>query len=414
MFKFIHIADIHLDTSFYSSNKDLRSKLRNSLREAFLRVIDTCINEGVNALLIAGDFFDDELLTFQTESMIIDGIRQLEGYNIHVYYSTGNHDPGDISYRANLIKWPSNFHLIDNDRLQTFDVMGTDGRAIGRILSVGHQTKVEGRNLISQFPAKEGDLPHVGLVHAMVTSASGIDRHDRYLPCSLEDLKEKGYDYWALGHIHQRQQISNENICYPGNLQGRHPRETGEKGGNLVEIDELGRVKVEFIKFSTIRWETLIVKDLDKITTYEELKDHIMDRINTFLKEGNIHNGEVILRLELAGRCYLEREMNEEESRYQLEADIKQSFGFIAVEAKTGGLLKAINLEEYQEGNHVLGKALSIMNNIESNEKLMENLSQLKLANKKINNAKDRKQYYKELLQGLEEEALNRMVGDGE
>lgn len=414
MFKFIHIADLHLDTSFYSNNKELRSILRASLREGFLRVIDACINEGVHALLIAGDFFDDDLLTFQTESIILEGINRLKDNSIHVYYSTGNHDPGDVSYRANLIKWPSNFHLIGGDRVEIFDVLDSDEKEVGRIISVGHQSKAEGRNLITKFPVKEGHLPHVGLVHTMVTTARGVENHDRYLPCRLEDLKEKNYDYWALGHIHQRQQIADSPIHYSGNLQGRHPKETGEKGGNLVEIDNDGRVSVRFIKFSTIRWETLVIKGLEAITTYEALKDYIYNGINKFIEEAGITNGEVIFRLELTGRCYLKRVIEEEDSRNQLQEDIKRSFGFIEVEIKSNGLLNAISLDDYREGNHVLSKALSMIKNIDEDKRLLENLSKIKLVKKGINTQEDREAYIKELMKDLDEEILSRMVGGEE
>jgi len=123
LFKFIHIADVHLDTHFLSKNEWLRERLRSSLREAFKRVIDLCIEEKANALLIAGDLFDNDKLSFQTEQFLVDSFKRLEKNNIVVIYTTGNHDPGDATYRANNIKWSSNVRAIKNEDVEIVDII---------------------------------------------------------------------------------------------------------------------------------------------------------------------------------------------------------------------------------------------------------------------------------------------------
>ncbi|SCY97084.1 metallophosphoesterase family protein [Alkaliphilus peptidifermentans] len=411
MFKFIHIGDVHLDTHFYSRDTDLRERLRNSLRDSFNRVINTCIEERVQALLIAGDLFDNDKLSFQTEVFLLKRFSKLKEHDIQVFYATGNHDPGDINYRANSIKWPENVHLINDESIRVIEVI-KENEVLAKIVSVGHKCKKEARNLIKEFPVKDVNIPVVGLVHAMVTSASGIEGHDRYLPCTLDDLKEKKYDYWALGHIHQAQQVANESIYYSGNLQGRNPREMGAKGGYLVTIDPIGSITASFISFSHINWQTITINGMEGITTYQDLKSYLIDKIEAFFESNPHHTQELILRLQLEGRCFLKKAFDNSEDVAQLEEDIKLHFGLLSIEIKTNNLLPSINAEVYIEGNHVLSRALKLIEH--PNDGLIQQLTNLKFSNRKLKGEESKVRYILSLLDGLEEEALTRMVGDEE
>ena len=411
MIKFIHIGDVHLDTSFHSSDTELRSILRESLKKAFDNVIETCIEEEVNALLIAGDLFDNDKLSFQTEQYLVKAFNRLKGANIQVFYATGNHDPGDKSYRANMIKWPENVNLFKDDNIRGIDLFNKAGEPIAKVVGVGHQSKKEARNLVELFPNSSGELPHIGLVHAMVTNAGGIERHDRYLPCTKEDLEDKNYSYWALGHIHIWGKISqNQSIYYSGNLQGRHPRETGEKGGLLVAIDGLNNVNVEFKSFSTIQWEYLSVKDLGSIINYNDLKNYLADKIQNYIASNNIKK-RIILRLELEGNCFLKEELQETENLLQLEEDLKYSLNILALEIKVDKLLRLYNTEVFKEGRHVLSKVLTHIEELKSGG-LLERFESLQLSNKSVRTPQEKEKYLMSLLEGIEEEAVARMVGE--
>ena len=411
MLKFIHIGDIHLDTSFHSSDPELRALLRESLKGAFENVIDACIEEEVNALLIAGDLFDNDKLSFQTEQYLIKAFNRLREANIKVFYATGNHDPGDKSYRANMIKWPDNVHLYKDDKVQEFELKNNQDEAIAKILGVGHQTKKEARNLVQLFPRSHGDVPHIGLVHTMVTNAGGVEKHDRYLPCSKEDLEEKNYTYWALGHIHIWQQVGQKkSIYYSGNLQGRHPRETGEKGGLVVTIDDFNNVNVEFRSFSTIQWECIEIKDIGEITNYNDLKNYLIAAIDNYIVNINIKK-RLILRLELEGRCYLKEELTEVENLLQLQEDLKYSLNLLSVEIKTDKLTKPYNTEALKDGRHVLAKVLANIDRLKSTEGI-EGFEANRLINKSLRSQEDKELYFKKLLEGLGDEVIGRMVGD--
>lgn len=413
MFKFIHIGDVHLDTHFYSKKPALRKRLREGLRSAFQEVIQCCIQEKVNALLIAGDLFDNAQLSFQTEQLLIQQFQQLSQHEIQVFYSTGNHDPGHGEGRINTISWPQNVTVFKDDRIEAVTVVNNCNKPIARVMGVGHKNNREARNLVVNFPIKEGDLPHVGLVHTMVTNAKSLESHDRYLPCTKEDLEGKGYDYWALGHIHQFQKVSlAQSIYYSGNLQGRHPRETGQKGGLLVTINEGESPQVEFRPFSAVQWETLEIKGLENIAYYQQLLESLRFTIEEQIKAWGVSGNQLLLRVELQGRCPLKGELKQQENIQQLEEDLLYHCGLLDIEIRTEALRAVAAVEDIKDGNHVLKKVLDLVEEAYQNEGLLLSLLNLPLANRKPREEKEKIAYGKRLLQGLKEEAIERMVGE--
>lgn len=413
MLKFLHIADIHLDTSFYAKKQALRTKLRDGIRIAFSNAVKLCINERVDALLIAGDLFDNDKLSFKTEQFLINEFNRLKQKDISVFYATGNHDPGHLSYRANSIKWPDNVYIFKEDKIEIIEVKNDNNDVKYKIISCGHKTNNEGRNLVKKFPYKEGASPHIGLLHTMVTNVKGAEKHDRYLPCSKEDLVARQYDYWALGHIHKRQKICEEKeIYYPGNIQGRNPKETGRKGGILININVNGNISTEFKTLSTIQWHTLKIKELEDIKTYSELKEHIVFKIENFIQNNNLINRELILRVELEGRAYLKNELIVEENIEEIALDIALDLDLLDLEIKTDDLLGVLDVKEYEEGDHVLSVVLKLLENFEENEDLLNRLIDIHLVKKGIRKKDNKIDYIRQLLNGLDEAAVSYMVGD--
>lgn len=413
MLKFLHIADIHLDTSFYAKKQALRTRLRDGIRKAFSNAVNLCIREKVDALLIAGDLFDNDKLSFKTEQFLINEFNRLGQKDIRVFYATGNHDPGHLSYRANSIKWPDNVYIFKEDKIEIIEVKNDDNDIKYKIISCGHKTNNEGRNLAKKFPYKEGQAPHIGLLHTMVTNVKEGEKHDRYLPCSKEDLVTRQYDYWALGHIHKRQKVcEDKNIYYPGNIQGRNPKETGKKGGIFVNIDANNNISTEFNPLSIIQWDTLKIKALEDIKTYSELKEHIVFKIENFTQKNNLINKELILRVELEGRAYLKNELIIEENMEEIASDIALDLDLLNLEIKTDNLLGVLDVKEYEEGEHVLSAVLKLLDNFEENKELLNRLIDTQLVKSGIRKKDKKIDYIRQLLNGLDEAAVSYMVGD--
>ena len=150
--KIIHAADIHLDTPYVRRDEQLRHRLQNAGRKAFRNLVDLSISEDADALVIAGDLFDNEFLTVATELTLVHEVVRLVDKGITVVYATGNHDPGRANYRAMQISWPdTGFHLV-NSRQPVEIPIERDGRIIGWVVAAGHQTQRETINLAANFP----------------------------------------------------------------------------------------------------------------------------------------------------------------------------------------------------------------------------------------------------------------------
>ena len=169
--------------------------------------------------------------------MLVREVARLVEDGITVVYATGNHDPGRANYRAMQIDWPdTGFHLV-NSRKPVKIPIERDGRGIGWIVAAGHQTQRETTNLAAKFPVAPQSAPSVALLHANVVSTQYADEHEPYAPAARNDFRDKGYAYWALGHIHKRHCVCDDPpAVYPGNLQGRSFGETGAKGALVVEV----------------------------------------------------------------------------------------------------------------------------------------------------------------------------------
>ncbi|MBE0465892.1 MAG: DNA repair exonuclease, partial [Candidatus Desulforudis sp.] len=233
--RFLHLADVHLDTPFYGKDEQRRTRLRDAVRSAFARAVDVALARRAHAVLVAGDLFDNDLLTFATERFLLEQVQRLRAAGVQFFYATGNHDPGRANYRAHRLDWPDNVFVFRNRRPETVALKDPSGRTVGWITGAGHATDREERNLAADFGGARGDAPHVALLHTQVLSARGAEQHGRYAPATAADLAAGGFDYWALGHVHTRQRVAPDvPAWYAGNIQGRNPRETDLKGGLWV------------------------------------------------------------------------------------------------------------------------------------------------------------------------------------
>jgi DNA repair exonuclease SbcCD nuclease subunit len=255
MIKFIHTADIHLDSplcGLASYQNAPTQTLRGASREAFTRLIDTAIDEAVDFMVIAGDLYDGNWRDYNTGHFFVREMGRLNQAGIPVFLLYGNHDAeSEMTRRLTL---PANVHLFDSRKPLTHKLDALRVALHGR--SFKEAATME--NLAAGYPAPLPGWLNIGVLH---TALEGYAAHARYAPCSLAELQAKGYDYWALGHVHEYAVLSEAPwVVFPGNLQGRHIREAGPRGAVLVTASEAGIQSVERLIVDVLRWERLEVE----------------------------------------------------------------------------------------------------------------------------------------------------------
>ncbi len=358
----------------------MRQRLRESLRTAFERAVDQAIAAPVDVVLIAGDLFDDDRLSFATEAFLVEQCERLHEASIPVVYSTGNHDPGGQSFRAASIDWPKSFRYVDAPEPEVIDLTDAEERLAARIITAGHATAREERNLAATFPPRtDARVPHIGMLHAHVTHASQVERHDRYAPCSPRDLRAADYDYWALGHIHQRQEVDAESYAwYAGNIQGRSPRETGTKGALLVEVEAGRAPSVRPISLAPVRWETIILDDLADIATVRELTAQARQELKAALTQdsrASVAMRDVIVRVELRGASPLADTLTDTDAVAELEAVLCDQLGVLDAEIQRRNLTPPVDVEAYRGEMHLAGEVLDLLERAMNDDAVLADVS---------------------------------------
>lgn len=252
--RFIHTADIHLDSPLAGLRAKAGARgdeLAGATRTAFTRLVDHAVEQRVDLMLIAGDLYDGDWRDFTTGLFFVDAMARLGRAGIRVGLIKGNHDADNLMTKS--LRLPDNVHLFSSRKAETWVLEDLGVAVHGR----SFPSRAVTENYATQYPAPKAGLLNIGMLH---TAADGQYGHAPYAPCTVADMAARGYDYWALGHIHKRMVLSEDPwIVFPGNLQGRHPNETGAKGFSLVTA-EAGRIRtVEHVPMDVVRWEQVVV-----------------------------------------------------------------------------------------------------------------------------------------------------------
>ncbi len=250
--KFLHAADIHLDSPLKGLEQYEGAPveaIRLAARHALTNLVDLALDEEVDFVLIAGDLYDGDWKDHNTGLFFVSQVSRLREADIPVVMIAGNHDAA--SKMTKSLRLPQNVELLSHKKAETAasqklrDLgVAVHGRSFGK--------EKETDNFACDYPAFHKGMFNIGLLH---TALSGIEGHEPYAPCTLDELRQKGYDYWALGHVHQRRlPCTDPPIVFPGNIQGRHIRETGAKGCYLVSVEGNGAPQLEFRTLDVFRW----------------------------------------------------------------------------------------------------------------------------------------------------------------
>lgn len=268
--KFLHIADVHLDSPFLGLSflpSELFCQIKNAIQLSFEKAVNFAIDHDVDLVLLAGDTFDSIHPTPQSKIFFANQIKRLVDRQIQVVMVLGNHDYSQIDDL--LLNESPYFKIIgSNEQIEQVDFM-TKSQYKYRVVGFSYQHNHITEDIIAKYPPKSTSVYTIGLAHAGMKQSS-VDQNN-YAPFTLNEVKNLNYDYFALGHIHLRQVLSQEPwIVYSGNLQGRHVNEKDAKGFYFGQVDEQSQnTQLQFIDVSPIVWQTvdLILDEPFKSTT---------------------------------------------------------------------------------------------------------------------------------------------------
>lgn len=249
--RFLHAADLHIDSPLRGLDRYEGApveRLRGATRAALEKLVDLAVDEAVDFVLLAGDIYDRDWQDFHTGLYFREQMVRLGRAGIRVFIVQGNHDAQGVISRQ--VPQPDNVTLFSSRSAETVRLDELSVAIHGR----SFPNRAVDEDLVPAYPDPVPGWFNIGLLHTSLTGRRG---HDTYAPTDLATLSAKGYDYWALGHVHNREVVSERpRVVFPGNLQGRHANETGPKGCELVRVDA-GRIDAEFVALDAVRWHRL-------------------------------------------------------------------------------------------------------------------------------------------------------------
>jgi DNA repair exonuclease SbcCD nuclease subunit len=315
MVRFIHAADIHLDSPLKGLERYEGApvdEMRGATRAALENLVALAIDRAVNFVVIAGDLYDGDWKDHNTGLFFVGRMHRLREAGIPVVMISGNHDAANKMTKS--LRLPDNVELLSHGRAATaaLPVLRELGVAIhGR--SFGEQA--ETGNLARDYPGKKAGMFNIGLLHTSLTG--GREEHATYAPCDLDDLRSKGYDYWALGHIHLRETVCEDPpVVFAGNIQGRHIRERDAKGCCVVELEDGGRPTIEFVPLDVARWELCRV-DGSKLKQPDDLPVAFAAGLEALDRK---HGGmPLAVRVEVSGRTAAHAKLVADQGRWTNE-----------------------------------------------------------------------------------------------
>ncbi len=385
--RFIHAADIHLDSPLRGLEDYPGApveRIRAATRGALTKLVDLCLVERIDFLVIAGDVFDTDGRDFNTALFAAHQLRRLEPAGIPVFLIFGNHDSyQEMSRRA---PWPSNVTVFDHKKPETKRLPELQVALHGR----SFPKREVADNWVPDYPDSVPDWFNIGVLH---TNANGSPNHDSYAPCTVSELVAKGYGYWALGHVHDYQVLNEQPpVVYSGNTQGRHAREVGTKGCVLVTVTGNEVTQLEFRETDVLRWQQLVVP-LEADDGCDEMLDRVRAELRQLVAGSAGHFAAV--RLEITGRCRAHRALVRDDDRLQAIADLRGLAGEFAdelwVEKIRFRTQSPIDVEALRQGQDLVGELLREITAIAADpQRLAELADELKpLAAKVAGDLKD-------------------------
>jgi DNA repair protein SbcD/Mre11 len=350
--KFVHAADLHLDSPLrgleaYKDDGAPVERIRTATRQAFRNLIDLCLVERADFLLLCGDVFDDDWRDFRTGLFFTGQLMRLAEADIHVYLVRGNHDSAsEVTRNLKLPAHVTEFSPHAPETAVREDLgVALHGRSFPR--------RAVTENWVTGYPAPRRGLLNIGLLH---TSAAGSAEHATYAPCSIDELAGKGYQYWALGHVHQHQVLHESPwVVFSGNTQGRHVNERGVKGCVIVKADAGEVTDVRHVPLDVLRWQRINVaaEEADDL-------DALLGRVDRRLREelAAVEGRLLAVRLNIAGACAAHDDVVKQRTKVNNELRNLTVAGDVWLEQVTLATRPPVRLDELRASEGFVGELL--------------------------------------------------------
>ncbi|MFC5385901.1 exonuclease SbcCD subunit D [Aquamicrobium segne] len=313
-FRFVHTADLHLDSPLRSlamRSPDLAALVSDATRQALIAIVDLCMEEQVDALIIAGDLYDGDQTSMKTARFLASQMHRLHEAGIETFIIRGNHDA--MSKITQELDLPSSVRRFSG-RAGTVDLVS--GNLAVAIHGLSFSKPHAPESLLEKYARPTPDAVNIGIMH---TSLDGAQGHDLYAPCKASDLHGWGFDYWALGHIHMRaQHVGDSTIIMPGMPQGRDINEAGEKTVTLVTVHDDRSLTIEERPTSIAQFERIAI-DLSTAQTWQDALEFIETGIGK--ARDQTRSAHLVGRLHLTGTTALSWQLRRDRDLLLAEAE---------------------------------------------------------------------------------------------
>ena len=391
-FRFIHAADLHIDSPLIGlagKSEVFAERLDQASRQAFDNLVSLAQEGRCSFIVIAGDLFDGQWRDYHTGLFFLSRMRRLRDANVRVFIVLGNHDAENRFARR--LEFSDNVQVLSADKAQTLFLNDIQAAIHGRSFPRRDVTD----DFAADYPQPIPGHFNIGVLHTALTGRQG---HELYAPCAIEELANRGYDYWALGHVHAHEILSrNPYIVFPGNLQGRHVRESGPKGAALVTVDDGHVVDFDHRPLDVIRW-SLEQLNVDQCTEFNAIGDLVRERLEELTY--NADGRTLAVRLQISGHAPLHYEIVRRE--VQLDEEIRtvaQAVGDIWIERLE---LNTSSPERNLPDPTIAGRLQAIVDELSRGEDFRENASTiLKQIRRRIPQGVADEEFYQNLVEQL-------------
>ena len=353
--RFIHCGDLHLGSPFHdvaAIGSRWERIVGKAPMRAFQKIVQLAIDKKAHAVLISGDVYTSATHNLTAQLDYVRLLHKLAQNNIQVFAVLGNHDPLE-AWKAR-IPFPPNVHIFSAEKIERMPLV-VDGEEVAAVYGQSYAKAEQRDNLAWNFAREAGDRYAIGLLHTQIGGPSP------YAPCSLTDLKESGMDYWALGHVHAHQILSEKPyIVYAGSPQGLDCTETGAHGCYYVEVGPYGTTKVEFLDTSIVRWEStdISIESIESVSGLREAVRFAKEKIRrdigkpTFLTVNFTGAGSMyqVINNPEATQYWIDSWREEEQGKY----------AFVMVERLRNMARPKINLTERSKLPDTVGDYLNV------------------------------------------------------